>query len=166
MNAGQLLRLFNNRVDYVRYDGNVAKPCDKAKATHRLVATSWNNDSAVARQERAKRTQAKRILPVGYALSVCAVPLRELRDASTLRLRQPFNRAEMPVYEAAGSLPGKRKVLLWLATYADNAAKLRKQIKELPAAKCDSLYRNLLRANRRARKRWQRQQRRLKRKAA
>lgn len=159
--AGKLVALFNEHVDWVRYDGNLITPTSRDKATHRLVCTRWNTDRELPTHEK-KRIRAKKTRPNGYALAVCAEPVKARREDATLKLVLPL--PHLPLYRVKGTLAGKRKVLSWMVTNAPTPHKLRKLIRTLPNEKCDSMYRNLLRAHRRAVTKFKKLQRRLKRK--
>lgn len=159
--AGMLVRMFNDHVDWVRYDGNHISPTTREQASHRLVCTRWNTDRELPSHTR-KRIRAMKTRPKGYALAVCAVPVKARREDGTLKLVLPL--PHLPLYSTRGSLAGKRKVLSWMVTNAPTPHKLRKLIRTLPNAKCDSMYRNLLRAHRRAVTKFKKLQRRLKRK--
>lgn len=146
MTAGALIVLFNRLVDYVRYDGVTATPCDRRMATHQLVCTRWNG---LFETSDKKRVRERKTRPDGYALAVCARPLKRRRTpVTTIRIRRPLR--VLPHYDYRGSIGGKRRVLSSIAAGAATPYKLRKHIRTLPSAKLDSLYRHLLNANAKA----------------
>jgi hypothetical protein len=141
MKPGTLTHLFNvELVDFVRQDANgdfhaVEWPKD---ATHELRGTSWNNIKLYKPNGHGKIQ-----MPVGYALSVCAVPMHRKR---TMRGPMIKVRAALPetcsAYNGEGSLNGKRAVLLEMIALQRAVVK-KTFIKKATSEQCDTLYRNL-----------------------
>lgn len=146
----RLLLLFNrDLVDFVRQEKNgTYTPVDWPKqATHQLIPTSWNNP-----KDYRPNKSGHRQMPDGFALSVCAVPLkrktvmRGMMVKVSRRLPEPKAR---PAYLVAGELDGKKNVLRWMIEAM--GAKVKKTyLKNAGHAQCDSLYRSLLDAHARA----------------
>lgn len=149
--AGAFLKLFNDGVDYVKYNvstGLIAPCKTNVGATHTLICTQWNVGSSATNP--IKRRRENKTKPRGHALSVCAVPLRRRDVVSTHKLRTPI--IDSPVYKRNGSLAGKRAVLSQMVQNHATPSKMVKLIRVLPNIKLDALYRSLLRANRRLRR--------------
>ena len=126
--------------------------CMEQNATHRLVCTEWNKPLKTKDPRAAIRDAKTR--PSGVALSVCAIPLRGPRiGTASFRIRKPMPAELWPVYEARGSLHGKRRLLIWLARETvRKPAPLVRRIKTLSSDKCDALYRTFVHQNRKFRK--------------
>lgn len=155
--AGAFLALFNEGVDFIRYNvkSGLLSPCkSEVGATHTLVCTRWNSGSTASNP--IKRRRENKTKPRGHALSVCAVPLRRVEKPSPHKLKKPI--VDSPVYKRSGSLAGKRAVLAHMVQSHATPSKMVKQINSLPHVKLDALYRSLLRANRRLRRKHERQQ--------
>jgi hypothetical protein len=150
-----LIQLFNAGNDFARKVGDSYQASPEARATHKLICTRWA-PSVLAIKDVRKRLREMRTRPAGWALSVCAVPLRrrveEPRGKDPIRLKHPIQPEDMPVYKRAAPLAGKRAVLRFLVKHHATPTKMRKLINTLPSEACDRLYRQLLRANRRARR--------------
>lgn len=147
-----LIDLFNRGWEFARVVQGRYVGCMEQNATHRLVCTEWNKPLKTKDPRAAIRDAKTR--PDGVALSVCAIPLRGPRiGTASFRIRKPMPVTLWPVYEAKGSLHGKRKLLIWLARETvRKPAPLVRRIKTLSAAKCDALYRTFVRQNQQARR--------------
>jgi len=156
-----LIPLFNEGFDFVRKDKLTGRyyGCNKKMATHFLRCTRWNPNVPFLPNVK-HRLRLERTRPSGYALAVCAIPLRRrtIRPKANLRLRFPV--VDSWVYRKAGTLDGKRSVLIAMSRGHPTPMKMRKHILHLSSAKCDILYQDLRRANKVARKRQLRAQRR------
>lgn len=149
----RFVTLFNQGVDFVRYLPDkgilIAMPNgDNPRSTHELVCTAWNR--GVSTNNLVKRRRDKLTRPKGFALSVCAVPLRRREPPSPHKLAIPFG--DLPVYDRKGTLSGKRAVLRSMVQNHKTPTKMVRLINTLPNVKLDALYRSLLRANRRLRR--------------
>lgn len=144
----QLVALFNAGYDYAVRQGDTWVAHPKEHATHSLICTAWNT---MPKGSSRQALRDRKTLPDGYALSVCAVPLKPLSDRTSVRLAKPI--AELPVYERRGTLAGKRAVLSVMVESHGTPTKMRRLIAKLGNEHCDRLYKSLLRANRRARRR-------------
>lgn len=164
----QLIPLFNAGYDFARLDrltGRYVGCTVKKKATHRLHCTRWNPNLKCIPNVK-KRLREERTRPAGWALSVCATPLRRKQDRKPgIRLKRPILPADQRlVYKRSGTLEGKRAVLIAMTKTHAHPTKMRKLIKTLGNAKCDTMYRTLRIANKVARRRAARAARRLLRK--
>jgi len=161
-----LIRLFNQQVDWVRQllDGTYV-PCQMKQATHRLVCTRWNSRSTFPTDQR-KLLRELKTRPVGYALSVCAMPLHAPRASRIRLLAKPIDLDAMPTYEIAGTIGGKRAVLRWLLRFCRETRALRRRIRTSSSRQLDALYFSLLHANRDVTAKAKRRARRAKRRAA
>lgn len=142
-----LLKLFNNGLfDFAKEvgDGEYEGVDWPTQATHHLVPTSWNSDRLYKPNSHGKKQK-----PLGFALSVCAVPLhRKFRLRGKLvqvRATLPPVK-ERPIYVAAGDLDGKRSVLRWMIE-AQRAKVSKRFLAKASSAQLDVLYRNLLLAD-------------------
>lgn len=137
-NETSLLDLFNGRlhVEFVKQVGNTYVPVEWPKqATHRLVATSWNTEPG------------KTHMPLDYALSVCAVPLRPKLAQSSVVIRKCMPKG-VPVYKIDGPVEGKQTVLRFIIIATKAKVQLR-AVPKLTSAECDILYQGIVRASRR-----------------
>lgn len=153
-----LILLFNRGFDFARKAGESYHGCPNAKrATHRLICTKWN--TASGSKDVRTRIRANKTRPGGWALSVCAVPLKRRAKPETVRLKRPVPPEEvkvLPVYRQQGTLEGKRRVLIHMARNHRTPTKMARMIRRLSSAECDRWYRNLRRAEQRAGRRAQR----------
>jgi hypothetical protein len=149
----RFVTLFNRGVDSVRYlpeKGILIEMPDaeNPRATHRLVCTAWNG--GISTDNLVKRRRHKLTRPKGFALSVCAEPLRRHEAPSPHKLVLPL--MDTPCYSVKGSIRGKRAVLCAMVQSHATPRKMEKLIGTLPNEKLDALYRSLLRADRRLRR--------------
>lgn len=141
-----LLKLYNKElVEYVRQqkDGTYV-PCWPNEATHELIPTSWNH-----RKDYKPNKSGKVVMPEGYALSVCAVPMSRkfvLRGRMIKASRPLPPPKERLAYHASGELDGRRNVLIWMVEVMGAKVK-RTDIREADGDKLNNIYRNLLMAH-------------------
>jgi hypothetical protein len=154
-----LIALFNDGHDYSRKlkDGSY-EPVPKSKATHKLHCTRWNPNLEHIPDVKS-RLRAERTRPDGWALSVCATPLRR-REGPPPRQKFKSPIKLMPVYDRQGSLAGQRQVLSAMVETHRTPEKMRRIIRKLSSEKCYQLYRVLRRASQRAEHRIKRKARR------
>ena len=148
-----LITLFNRGYDYARRtaDGDFAGSPQKG-ATHTLQCTHWNSDASLPTNFK-QRLRALKTRPDGFALSVCAVPIRGFRPRPTThKFKFRLEGDNIPVYETQGPLDGKRAVLSFIASAHKTPTRMRRIIRHLSSAKCDALYLQFCHANRVARK--------------
>lgn len=148
-----LITLFNKGYDHARRtaDGSFVGSPEKG-ATHTLQCTHWNSDSSLPTNFK-QRLRAIKTRPSGFALSVCAVPIKGFRHRPTAhKFKFRIAGENIPVYETQGSLEGKRAVLSFIAAAHKTPTRMRRLIRNLPNAKCDALYLQFCHANRAARK--------------
>jgi len=143
-----LIHLFNvEHVDFVRKNGDDYDPVEWPKfATHSLRPTRWNTD-----KEHKPNSRGKLVKPDGYALSVCAEPMKIRFHRTTLKVKRRFpdgKTAAAPVYKKAAPVESKRSVLAFLVDYMGAPAKFRRLLRRFNDADCDKLYNNLIRASR------------------
>jgi hypothetical protein len=147
-----LIDLFNARYDYACLSRGVYFGVDDPRrATHSLVCTSWNSDHKLSPNLK-KRIRELKTRPTGYALAVCAVPLRRRAVPTLFKFRRAIPGDLMPIYEKHGSLTGKRRTLHDIAGALKHPRDLRRKILSMGNAKCDALYLQLCRANHNARR--------------
>jgi hypothetical protein len=147
----QLIQLFNQGYDYARRlsDGGFTGSPEKG-ATHQLQCTHWNSDGALPKNFK-QRLRAMKTRPSGFALSVCAVPLKGPRLRPTKhKFKRHLTGAEVPVYETTGGVEGKRAVLSCMARAHRTPTTMIRLIRHLSGSNCDALYLQFLRANRAA----------------
>lgn len=153
-----LILLFNRGFDFARKVEETYHGCsDRKRATHKLVCTKWN--TPCGSKDVRTRLRADKTRPGGWALSVCAVPLKRRAKSETIRLKRPIPPEEaktVPLYRQQGSLEGKRRVLVFMAKNHRTPTKMARMIRRLSSAECDRWYRNLRRAEQRAGRRAQR----------
>ena len=137
----EFLKLFNTHcVDFVKRlpDGTYVPVEWPRQATHKLVATRWNNP-----EDFPVNAHGKRVVPDYLALSVCAVPLHRKRvlRGPAIKIRAPLPRIH-PEYYGHGGVNGKRKVVFWMVK-AMHARVKKTFVKRATEAQLDLLYRNL-----------------------
>lgn len=137
-----LVRLFNDGFDYARLtESGVFIPCSlKRTATHALHATRWNVMERTGDWRKLYRDYRTR--PDGYALSVCATPLR--RRVAPRPYTIPLDvLLSAPGYRASASLEAKRTILESLARCAIPRRQrrvLRERIRKADGKTCDRLW--------------------------
>jgi len=141
----EFLKLFNTHcVDFVKRlpDGTYVPVEWPRQATHKLVATRWNNP-----EDFPVNAHGKRVVPDYLALSVCAVPLHRKRvlRGPAIKIRAPLPRIH-PEYYGHGGVNGKRKVVFWMVK-AMHARVKKTFVKRATEAQLDLLYRNLREAD-------------------
>lgn len=157
LNGLQLIPLFNSGYDYARYDRALERyygVTNKKKASHRLHCTKWNPNLHYILDVR-KRIRAEKTRPSGWALSVCATPIkRRTPRKPSVRLQRPIADVhDRLIYHKAGSLEGKRAVLVAMTKTHRTPTKMARLIKKMGTEKLDRLYRTLRLANKVARRR-------------
>lgn len=142
-----LIDLFNvGLFDFVKQekDGSYT-PVDWPKdATHELIPTSWNNP-----RDFKPNKSGKRVMPDGFALSVCAVPMTrkfQLRGKMIKARKALPGPKERLAYIAAGPIEGKRATIRWMVD-AMEAKVTKTEIREADDDKLNNIYRNLLMAH-------------------
>lgn len=141
-----LIQLYNSHVDFVRKHGDYDyRAVEWPKfATHRLVATRWNK-----KEEFRPNSKGKIVQPDGYALSVCATPIRINFKRTTLKIKHRFPKGRFaPIYYAKGTLESKKKVLRQYVMLMGVPKRYLRAIKFFDEEDCDTFYRNLIRASR------------------
>ena len=147
MKHHSLIHLFNSElVDFVKKnEDDTYTPVEWPKdATHELIPTSWNS-----RNKYKPNKKGVVVMPDGYALAVCAVPLQrkfKLKGVFlTATQRLPEGAGAVPVYDVNASEGGKRAVLEQLTELMGADLKL-STIQKSNGVQCDGLYRSLANA--------------------